>query len=242
MFIRLFSVAILLFYTSIGSAQRPFNDKMWLFEAISDVRIYAMIQDERGYMWLGTDIGLCKFTGQGLFPIYDTTHKAITSLYNDKGTIYAGYENGALGRVYGDTMKLIKVLNAAPKTAIRDLIASSKGVFLCTEQGLYIVMNNVGVLVNKQDGLASNSVFSIVRGSNGNVLVGTDNGINELTIKDHKISIAKYDLNIVLPDKSVKILKKLPNDIYAWVGTNNGVAFIELSHSLRKIASYKKIW
>src|ERR1043165_2325600 len=111
----------------VAPAQQPFNDDYFLFESSDAVRINAMIQDTVGYMWLGTEIGLYRFNGQGdLTPIYDTAHSPVTALFDAGGQVYAGYQNGVLGRVINDSISVIPVMQRSPG-AVRAITVSESG-------------------------------------------------------------------------------------------------------------------
>src|SRR5947208_1801495 len=77
----LFLILLPIILPLLTQAQRPFNDDYFLFESSDAVKTNAMVQDEVGFMWLGTEIGLYRFNGQGdLTPIYDTLHSPVTAL------------------------------------------------------------------------------------------------------------------------------------------------------------------
>ena len=69
-----FLVINLLFFSSIlCHAQHPFAWQLTDRDGLPDMEVYDLFQDQKGYMWIGTDKGVCKYNGQE-FHYYRNIH------------------------------------------------------------------------------------------------------------------------------------------------------------------------
>src|ERR1043165_1626570 len=167
----------------VAQGQQPFNDDYFLFESSDAVRINAMIQDTVGYMWLGTEIGLYRFNGQGdLTPIYDTVHSPVTALFDAGGQVYAGYHNGALARVSNDSISVIPVIQR-PHGAVRTISVSESGlIFFGGDLGLFCTINNSTVNVGQLCGISGGACYSIAVLSDTAMMVAMSSGVYRISI------------------------------------------------------------
>jgi len=68
-------------------------------------RIYSIEKDSRGFMWFGTDMGLCKFDGYKLSKFNFPTR----SFTKSKRIVYSVYDDGAHGLWIGSNKELLRV-------------------------------------------------------------------------------------------------------------------------------------
>lgn len=238
---RSFILAILLFSFSANGQQRPFSYDLWLNEANTPVKINDIIQGNSGYLWLATDIGLYNFNGRDFSFFPDSIHKPITALTYFMGRLYLGYANGQIAFL-GDNNKvqLINVRGEIPTSAIRFMYwDASRVLWLCTEtQGIIALINNTGVAINRRNGLSDNFVYTLSLKKMVHILVASDAGINEITMKKGKIKINAFNTSNGLPDNIVTVLKPLPDRINYIVGTQSGGLAIYNSE-MKKISALK---
>ena len=69
----------------------PFSKDYTLSESNTSNKINAIVQDDIGNIWLGTDIGLYTFNGQVFTKIEDSIYKAVTALATKQNRVVAGY-------------------------------------------------------------------------------------------------------------------------------------------------------
>ena len=95
---------ILIFFTQVSSGQNPpallYFDHLTISDGLSHNTIYCIIQDQAGYIWIGTQDGLNKYDGYSfeVYRSYDLANnstgfigKNISSLFEDtKGNLWVG--------------------------------------------------------------------------------------------------------------------------------------------------------
>jgi ligand-binding sensor domain-containing protein len=223
---KLFFLLLLLFPLFV-KAQQPFVRDLWLNESNTSVKVNEMLQDPTGYIWLGTDIGLFRYNGRTFIQISDSIGKPVTALAYGNGNVYVGFSEGTLGYVSQNSIERVVIENERPSTTINSIYTDgSKIMWLCTEEGLFTVVNNIGLLVNNTKGLSDNFVYQIALLPDKRLLAATDIGINEISLKQKKLQInALTDAN-GLPDNIVRIIKSIPDRPWFWLGMQQkGVAF-----------------
>ncbi|MGN6476902.1 MAG: two-component regulator propeller domain-containing protein, partial [Flavipsychrobacter sp.] len=114
---RVFLIVILLTWCTSANAQQPFVRDLWYNDASLPVKTNAILQDNNGYIWLGTDDGLYRFNGRSFALIKDDVHRPVTALTLSGNRVYAGYKNGSIGIVEGDEVRPMKVMGVVPATA-----------------------------------------------------------------------------------------------------------------------------
>jgi signal transduction histidine kinase/ligand-binding sensor domain-containing protein len=104
--------------------------------------VQALAQTYDGFLWIGTEVGLVRFDGNG-FLAYDQNSKPVTLPGND----------------------------------IQALLATPDGVlWIGTTDGLARLQNNLVTTFTTANGLPSNSIRSIQKGSNNSIIVLTQAG------------------------------------------------------------------
>lgn len=76
------------------SAQAPYHWTLTEDDGLPDMEIYDLYQDSKGYMWIATDGGLCRYDGKNIVPYSSPLQKrtSTASIQEDaKGTIW--YKN-----------------------------------------------------------------------------------------------------------------------------------------------------
>lgn len=104
--IILLSLLLILFIFSTGSPQNISFNHLTTSNGLSNNKIYDIIQDRAGFIWLATDDGLNRFDGYN-FKVYRHIPKDSTSLSgnsiwclfeDDEGIIWIGTKSGELNR------------------------------------------------------------------------------------------------------------------------------------------------
>src|ERR1043165_5973581 len=204
-------------------AQRPFSRDFWLNETNTPVKVNAIAEDAAGYIWVGTDNGLYRFNGRDFTFIRDSIHKLVTAVTCADDIIYIGYANGKVARQINGIITPIAIQNRAPQTVINNIYADPSGIlWLCTEEGIFGVLNNSSLLLDNSKGLSDNFTYEAVFAANGNLYVGTDNGINRVSLEKGKTRIERYGTHNGLPDNIVRVLKNVKGTRFFWVGMHEG--------------------
>jgi ligand-binding sensor domain-containing protein len=223
---------ILLFCLLSGSAlaQKPFSRDYWLNDAGVPVKINTLIQDKAGYIWLGTDDGLYYFNGRTFNHIPDTAHQPINALGCGENCIWIGYSNGNVALCINNTIAPYEILGRHGHSNINYIYQDHIGIiWLCTQdEGVYGVINNMAFACNTQNGLSDNFVYTITELPNKRMAIGTDKGINVLSLENKKLNVEVLSTEKGLPDNIVKVLRNRPGTRQYWVGTQDkGVALYD---------------
>jgi ligand-binding sensor domain-containing protein len=154
-------------------------------DGLAQSQVYAMAEDPRGYLWLGTrGGGLSRFDGLTFqtFTVDDSLPSMfITSLQIDpNGNIWIGTDEGA---AWYDGERFHKMKFPGSNGAINDFYFGKDGsVYIATnDSGLVILKNNA--LIHHYYfgyGLKTNRVFCIEEGIKNEIWIGTEQGASRL--------------------------------------------------------------
>ena len=197
--------------------------KLALDEGLSQSQVFALLQDQKGYLWLGTHGGLNRFDGRNFLTIDDDSLAGtfLSALIEDQeGTLWIGTNNG-LTRYNGRTFKSFYVKDGLSSDNISSLIQDEQGQ-------IWIGTLQKGITILDQDGNfqqdpfqwesgAEHTVFSLLQRKDGSIWLGTDHGLFYLS--EGKLLKWKNRLS-----EDASIFSLLEDQKGAlWVGTNNGV-------------------
>lgn len=93
-------------------AQQPYSWQLSDKEGLPSMEVYNLYQDTKGYIWIGTDAGLCKYDGQKITAYSHAQQKGTSAnrISEDKsGRIWAQNFNGQLFFVENDTLELFRI-------------------------------------------------------------------------------------------------------------------------------------
>ncbi|WMX12721.1 histidine kinase [Aureispira sp. CCB-E] len=89
-------IILLLFFYTFVNAQDPYHWKLTDDDGLPNMEIYGLYQDSKGYMWIATDGGLCRYDGKEIitYTSEDQKRTSAASIQEDsRGTIW--YKNFA---------------------------------------------------------------------------------------------------------------------------------------------------
>ena len=171
-------------------------------EGLPQGTIGSIIQDDKGYMWLGTNDGLCRYNGYE-FKVYkhdedlenSITNNYIVDINKDKsGYIWVGTANG-LSKIDPSTDLITKYnMNDTKKNIsnynISDILVTKSGdILVSTADGLNIYNkkeDSFNRIFNKKTDLSSQYICSLEEDKDGNIWVGTNSGLDKININTKK--------------------------------------------------------
>ena len=236
---RLPFLAILFFFLlncfSVSAQQNNF--KMYSVEdGLPQSEVRSILEDSRGYLWVGTNSGgAARFDGVH-FTKYDNKNglcgNTIYSIIEDKkGQLWFGTDEGI--SVYdGYKFRNISEKDGLSNKIIYKLFEDSKGnIWATTTTGVNIInIKTIDSLLvtrlNKESGLSGNYVFDCVEDRFGRIWLATyDGGISVVSIStNNKISIK------IVPQKILPSINLLSLGINKegniWAGSPNMGAFL----------------
>ena len=192
-------------------------------------RIQILFTDHQGSLWIGTNGGLCRWIDGKVqkLPVTDTLASAsILSLLEDReGNMWVGTETGGLHILRDQRFRTIGTHEGLSSDDTTTVVEDASGVLWVGTRGSglnAVTQNANGTLSAKtytvRDGLTSNVILSLAAASNGDLWVGTPDGLS--LIRHGRIdSFTSAD---GLPDDFVRSLL-VDADGSLWVGTRRGL-------------------
>ena len=108
--VLLFALGILL-VSLTGKSQEYRITNYGISEGISYPFVYTINQDNRGFVWIGTGKGLCRFNGfkftTDMVPDSLAGQVAGYSFKDSSGTLWFGYQSGNIARYDGASFELV---------------------------------------------------------------------------------------------------------------------------------------
>ncbi len=229
-----------LFYSGITQAQNNANSSNFIFNPILDPRghsinnIRRLLQDDRGFLWIGGDDGVFRFDGHALIQVNENPTREI--FIDSTGMIWSAGTTTLMSldpESYQPTYyPHLSNKEDKPKIEIiHDMIETqSKRHFFGTDEGIseYIRKNNS--FLNYQltlNNMASQtiSVISFYQLENGKLMLGTSLGLfivsEEIFNTDFKIELSKS----IISGVKIKDITKNKNNQYV-IGSDNGLYII----------------
>jgi len=223
---------------STGSFRQYYHSDNDSTSVIGDNAI-CLLKDYRNHLWIGTSLGLDRYLPETDHFKHDTfdgllAGVAIYALAEDHDeNLWIGAINGLY--VYNPHTKGIRQylhnsndIRRIAQDRISALFCDSKGrVWIGnTRQGLFLydAENNDFIRFRKEDGLNDNNIRCITEDREGNILIGTFDGLNYYDENLHKFTSANSSTNYdIFPISNFSVYDVLcDRSGTVWVGTYSG--------------------
>ena len=164
---------------------------------LSSNRINTIFKDSRGFIWLGTQVGINRYDGNEIkqFPLLGNDEFFSINETNET-FLWVGSENGIkkLNRI---THEVETVDLGIVKVSVRDIkMPDSLNVFLATNRGFFCVQNNGIQHIVFENGLSgSNSLTGIACSDSANYWFSSQAGICHYNIVDKTSQVYKFSLD-----------------------------------------------
>jgi ligand-binding sensor domain-containing protein/signal transduction histidine kinase len=212
-------------------------------EELPGNRIQALLADREGSLWIGTNEGLARWVGGKLqrLPITDPLATAsVLSLMEDReGDVWVGTETDGLHILRDQRFQTFDAREGLSSEAITTVVEDSAGTLWVgtQEDGLNALRHDgswiapEGVIgaggapgggavrtYTVNDGLVSDVILSLAAAPNGDLWVGTPDGLNRI----HRGGIDTFTSADGLPDDFIRSLL-VDSDGSLWIGTRRGL-------------------
>jgi PAS domain S-box-containing protein len=194
---------------------------------LAEEYVYTLVQDDRGFLFLGTGSGLIRFDGAKFKTYVQADGLAddfITACHKDRnGLIWLGHE-GRLSSMFGSKIKAHPDTSSI-KSRVVAIATDSYGDVWCASQrnGIFLV-DSTKVLKNERNGLTEDmTIHSMSIGKSGGVeymLVGTDQGLLVYTLKTKGMPKFAYNATKV-PSTKIQCIVKQTTQPGFWIGTED---------------------
>ncbi|MDP2362776.1 MAG: two-component regulator propeller domain-containing protein, partial [Ignavibacteria bacterium] len=202
-------------------------------------RIRALMQDVKGFLWIGTTDGLSIYDGSK-FKNYSETNGlrigSIVTIYESKfetGTVWVSQSSGEILKIKDEHITIYKCENTDKKNFAFCFYEDSKGVLWCgTRYGLYYLKGNKFSKVNTNQNFES--VKNIYRYSDSSIIFVSDLDCYLFDTNNYSIKLIELNINKL---KEYTIDSIIDEDGDLWIGIIDG-SIIHLKN-LRVNARYK---
>lgn len=194
------------------------------------IRIPAMLTDRKGKVWIANENGVDMYDGQ-TFTQYAArdglSSQGVNAIYEDNfGDLWFGSVD-KITKYDGKRFTSITRPEGFPR--IRNLVRDHLGyIWISTDFGVAVYNGKNFFTINELNGLSSNTVYYVNADNNGNLWIGTNNGIDRLDINTY-VNQKEVRLKHYGKEEGFIGLECNQNAIYRdvdgklWIGTVDGV-------------------
>ncbi len=257
---------ILVFFSIITLFQAEIHSQQYFFrkysveEGLPQSSVHCIIEDQRGFIWMGTDGGgLCCFDGNKFETFTKSdglSDNVIRTLFEDSnGIMWIGTDNG-LTLYDGENFTSFSDQPALEATSVLKVMEGSNGIIWIgtNNNGLVSIEQGDSILINNftsDDGLISNFIFDIYEDSEQCLWLGMVGGVNILTFAEadtlslENVEDPMIPADIILSieeDNNTYWLGSYGEGVYRAIPTNDAREFRVVHSGINKIYSGLIVW
>ena len=171
------------------SSTPPYVWRSWTrLDGLPGSQVWAITQDQAGYIWLGTNEGLVRFDGVrfvsgqqlGFAQLPDRSVRAL--LVARDGSLWVGFGTGGIGRIQGPALRNFTTDDGLPPGAFFGIVEDRRGVVWAgSANGLYRFHDGRWDRVSLAAGLTTQAVDAVHADRQGRLWVGTRAGVYRST-------------------------------------------------------------
>ena len=208
--------------------------------------VYTVIQDTKGYIWLGTGEGLCRYNGfefDGDFEADSLPDAFVKKSHRDsEGNLWFGHNDGSI-TLYDGTEFLVMDIEDKINSTINGIAEDPEGriVFATQNQGLIIIDEDHGVEII-QEPFKRKLISSISFTPEGQLLVGAFDGLH-LYGYDFSADTITYQSKIsAVPNTQITAIVYDGQRGHFWIGSQDeGLYALRLDENNPAASSSEKI-
>ena len=145
-------------------AQAPYFKNIVYDKEKKEAKLLKIYRDKKGYMWLGTNIGICRYDGINFKYLEKDSNQVTTITENKDGVLWMGHLNGVIEYFENDSVKKFMPQEGMPKIKITDIVFDKQDRlwFSTYGEGVYCFDKNILYNINQDDGLTDNNVYDLL--------------------------------------------------------------------------------
>ena len=185
-------VLILLCILTIGgvvtaeerSSAQPYVWRSWTrLDGLPGSQVWAITQDQSGYIWIGTNEGLIRFDGVrfvsgrqlGLERLPNASVRALFVARD--GSVWIGFGTGGIGRLKERRLQTFTMGDGLPPGVVAGLVEDRHGsIWAASANGLYRLKDGRWGRIDLESGAPARAVNAVYADRNGRLWVGTRAG------------------------------------------------------------------
>ena len=207
-------------------------------------RIQTAYADQQGDLWIGTNGGLVRYSAGRIdrFPLTDplATASILSILEDHEGNLWVGTETGGLHILRDERFRILGSRDGLSSDNTTTVVEDSTGTLLIGTSGYGLnAVTHSGAAISKaktftvRDGLTSDIILSLASAPDGDIWVGTPDGLNRV----RHGAISAFTTADGLPDDFIRSLHVDP-DNSIWIGTRRGLAHVNASGTALHIDTF----
>ncbi len=237
--------AVIVSFSGVAGSAGEASAQLYAFrnysikDGLTQSVVHAIIQDDKGYMWIGSGHGLNRFDGltfRNYFADQGLVHDRVNALLlGHDGKIWIGTDRG-LSILQNGTFTTPDSLNRHFHHPINNLYMDRQGNLWVSTEGDGLFEKTPGGKwrhLTTGDGLLNDRVRKIVEDQAGTYWIATSSGVNELKDGTWKRRITLSD---GLPNEDVHDLL-IGNDGTIWLATSGGLCRISRNGTFHNFTS-----
>lgn len=171
----------LLLFTAMCKAQQPYMWHLTEDDGLPSMEVYNLLQDKKGYIWMGTDNGVCRYDGHSFKLYYNPKQKGKSFshfLQDKKERLWCINFAGQIFYIENDSLKLFEPFERVYKNGFPRLtITPDNTLWIVTDgNGVFSYDLETGKFTNHPS-MYRKYYVNIVCDSAGNVIVQSDNNL-----------------------------------------------------------------
>lgn len=224
-------IIILFIFCSYISVGQQYNFHNYsVKDGVAQSQVYSLLQDTRGYLWMGTrGGGLCRFDGTEFktFSIKDgLPNNYVSKVKEDaKHNLWIGTNNG-LSEYNGIKFTNYYPKNSSAQFSVQDLAFDHKGnKWLATNRGVFFLQDGIFTNITELIKEDTSMINAILVDKEGHVWYDTSKGLYRITDVNGKYQVTKYNKSLGFMNNSITCITEDTKG-NLWIGTYGDGAYV----------------